>query len=210
MHTMELREDGAPRRRERPWTAKEHVLDDLELVELVREGDTDAFGALFERHWSCVHAAALRRCDNRADADDVTVMTFMRTLGSIGRGYGPTSCLRSYLIATTARVASDRHRGRRIREVPLEHAPEYDDHCDVIDGTFDGAGGDLALAFGRLPARWRHILWESYVVGRPVKEIAESMGLRPNTAAAIAYRARIGLREAYLATLADDAAQVVK
>lgn len=205
MQTIETRERDAGGRR-----AAHRAADDLELVAHVRAGDTDAFGVLVERHWPAVHSAAARHCGNRTDAEDIAVATFMRTLASIVRGHGPTACVRSYLIATSARVASDRHRSRRVREVPLERAHEHigDATAGLDAASGDGVAGDVALAFGRLPSRWQHILWESYVVGRPVREIAESMGLRPNTAAAIAYRARNGLRDAYLATL--DEAQVVK
>lgn len=206
MQTMERRADSGTRSRTAGPGVGDPEVDDLDLVERVREGDATAFGVIFERHRSAVRAVAARHCDTRADADDVTVTCFVRTFCSIRRGHGPTTSLRSYLIATTVRVAGDRQRGRRFREVPLEEAAEpagtTDPGFDL--GFFDSADGALALAFGQLPPRWQHVLWETYVVGRPAREIAMSMGLRANTAAAIVYRARIGLREAYLAAVDAD------
>jgi RNA polymerase sigma factor (sigma-70 family) len=177
--------------------------DDLTLVAIVRTGDTEAYGVLFERHWPAMRAIAARHCANQADVEDVALMAFTRTLRSIQRGRGPTTSLRAYLIATTARVAADRHRARRLREICVEQLPECLDHEGFARD--DAADTHVGQALAGLPASWQHILWETCVEGRPVQEIAEQLGVRANTAAAMAYRARLGLREAYDRTIAAAA-----
>ena len=58
---------------------------------------------------------------------------------------------------------------------------------------------DLMLtAFQSLPERWRLVLWHTAVEGRKPAEVADVLELTPNGVAALAYRARDGLREAYL------------
>jgi hypothetical protein len=53
-------------------------------------------------------------------------------------------------------------------------------------------------AFARLPERWRMVLWYTEIEGLPPTLVAPLLGLTPNGVAALAYRAREGLRQAYL------------
>nr|BFE51542.1 hypothetical protein GCM10017745_49690 [Saccharothrix mutabilis subsp. capreolus] len=56
----------------------------------------------------------------------------------------------------------------------------------------------LACAFAALPPGWRLVLWRVEVEGLTVASLAETFGLPPSTAVALLYRAREGLRIAYL------------
>ena len=56
----------------------------------------------------------------------------------------------------------------------------------------------VAAAFGRLPARWRAVLWQLEVEGKTPAAIAPMFGLSANGVSALAVRAREGLRQAYL------------
>ena len=55
-----------------------------------------------------------------------------------------------------------------------------------------------ARAFHRLPERWQTVLWHTEVEQESPAEVAPLLGLTPNGVAALAYRAREGLRQAYL------------
>ena len=55
-----------------------------------------------------------------------------------------------------------------------------------------------ADAFASLPERWRTVLWRTEIEGRSPAEIAPDFDMTPNGVAALAYRAREGLRQAYL------------
>ena len=57
---------------------------------------------------------------------------------------------------------------------------------------------DRTQAFASLPERWQLVLWHTEVEGRSAAEVAPILGLAPNAVAALAYRAREGLRQAYL------------
>ncbi|TMR00402.1 hypothetical protein ETD83_16710, partial [Actinomadura soli] len=64
----------------------------------------------------------------------------------------------------------------------------------------------IARAFRSLPGRWRTVLWHTEVERAKPAEIAPLLGLTANGAAALAYRAREGLRQAYLQMHLDDIA----
>ncbi|MGH3484992.1 MAG: zf-HC2 domain-containing protein [Nocardioidaceae bacterium] len=63
-----------------------------------------------------------------------------------------------------------------------------------------------ARAFASLPERWQLVLWHTEVEGDKPADIAPLLGMTANSVAALAYRAREGLRQAYLRShLADTA-----
>ncbi|BDZ42470.1 hypothetical protein GCM10025865_17690 [Paraoerskovia sediminicola] len=56
----------------------------------------------------------------------------------------------------------------------------------------------VARAYEGLPERWRSVLWYAEVENMTPAQIAPMLGLTANGVAALAYRAREGLRQAYL------------
>jgi hypothetical protein len=56
----------------------------------------------------------------------------------------------------------------------------------------------IARAFLSLPERWRAVLWHTEIEGAKPADVAPLLGLTANGVAALAYRAREGLRQAYL------------
>jgi hypothetical protein len=55
-----------------------------------------------------------------------------------------------------------------------------------------------AKAFARLPERWQAVLWHTEIEGLSPADVAPILGLTANGVSALAYRAREGLRQAYL------------
>ena len=70
-------------------------------------------------------------------------------------------------------------------------------------------GGAAAKAFATLPERWQMVLWHLEVENQKPADIAPLLGMSANSVSALAYRAREGLRQAYLnmhsADLVSDA-----
>ena len=85
----------------------------------------------------------------------------------------------------------------------------FDDFIDVrtSDDATDRAL-DRALtvrAFRSLPERWQTVLWYTEIEGMDPHEVAPLLGLTANGVAALAYRAREGLRVAWLQAHVGDA-----
>lgn len=177
---------------------------DRELLARVRAGDDSAFGELFTHHADAVRRFALRHVREHAEADDLTAEAFFRVLQAIRRGAGPTDHVRTYLLTVARRVAWE-WSGRR-RDVPVE-----DEELSKRVEPFPDATANrpehvlISRAFTSLPERWRTVLWQVEVEGARPAAVAPSFGLSPNAMAALARRAREGLRAAYLqAHLAED------
>ncbi|QFZ16115.1 sigma-70 family RNA polymerase sigma factor [Saccharothrix syringae] len=177
---------------------------DRELLARVRAGDDAAFGELFTQHADAVRRFALRHVREHAEADDLTAEAFFRVLQAIRRGTGPTDHVRTYLLTVARRVAWE-WSGRR-RDVPVEDeelSRRVEPFPDVTASRPEHAL--ISRAFTSLPERWRTVLWQVEVEGARPAAVAPSFGLSPNAMAALARRAREGLRAAYLqAHLAED------
>lgn len=171
---------------------------DVALIRRTRVGDRSAYGVLHDRHVDAARALAWRMSRSVADADDLVAEGFARVLGAIQRGRGPEVAFRPYLLSTIRRLAYDRT-DRERREAPVDY--DLDEPTIVAsDPVVDGFERETAsAAFDSLPERWRMVLWHTEVEGQTPAQVAVLLGITPNAVAALAYRAREGLRQAYLA-----------
>jgi RNA polymerase sigma factor (sigma-70 family) len=172
--------------------------DDAELVAAVRSGDLEAYALLYRRHVGAARTQAQRLVRSRADAEDLVAEAFAKVLGVIRAGGGPDAAFRAYLLTTVRNTLRDRLR----RDRPLEWTDDplrYDVGVPWEDPTVAALEATLAArAFHRLPERWREVIWRTEVEQAPRAQIASRLGLSPNGVAALAYRAREALRQAYL------------
>lgn len=178
-------------------------LDDAELLALARGDHAEAYAALFRRHTYAAHRLA-RHLGHREEAEDIVAESFAQVLDLVRRGKGPDRAFRAYLFTTI------RHEGGRRAKARQRVMPTDDDRH--IDSVVPFGGGDLDAfeksairrAYESLPDRWRTVLWHLDVEGRKPQELGPLLDLSPNTVSALVYRARAGLREAYLQQHVND------
>lgn len=184
--------------------AEVHGPSDAELIESVRHGQLDAYGSLYERHVSAAHNLARQLSRSSAEADDLVSEAFARVLDSLRAGRGPDSAFRAYLLTSLRHVAYDRTRKERRVELTDDVTTVSGVDTERISEPFrDTAMAGLerslaAKAFARLPERWQAVLWHTEIEGQSPAEVAPLLGLTANGVSALAYRAREGLRQAYL------------
>lgn len=171
-------------------------LDDAALLDSTRAGDADAYGELYRRHYPAARATAQALTHNASDTDDVISEAFARVLRASRSGGGPAISFRPYLVAAVRNVFFDRV--RCTRELPSGDVAGGINatSADLYSEREDGAVAAAALA--ALPDRWRRVLWYAEVEGLNAAEIAPLLGISPGSVAALAYRAREGLRQAFL------------
>ena len=174
-------------------------LADAELVSRARSGQDAPYAELFRRHQPAATALA-RTLTDRAAADDVVAEAFEKLLMRIRAGGGPQSAFRPYLLQTVRTVAVDASRRTRRLVVADDPASVADPDAEPDDSLFDRVyeRTTLARAFGALPDRWQTFLWLSFVEGADRGEIATILGINVGGVSALGYRAREGLRRAYL------------
>ena len=173
------------------------VKSDAELIAAVRDGDTSAYGVLYERHLHAAKRAASCLTNSMAEREDLVSDAFARVLRVLRGGRGPDEEFRAYLLVTMRNAAISTSRGATVSL-----------YADVPETYLPRPGGDpmvkqwdamtAAAAFATLPERWRTVLWHTEVEEESPAEIAPLLGMSANGVAALAYRAREGLRQAYL------------
>jgi RNA polymerase sigma factor (sigma-70 family) len=181
-----------------PITSESLPPSDSELIAASRSGDRTAYAVLYQRHAASAHGLARSLLRGQSEADDAVAEAFARVLAQLRRGGGPSDAFRAYLLTTVRRVAYDRFRVEQ-RQVASGDLTEFDPGEPFVDPAVAGLERHIvARAYFSLPERWRAVLWHTAVEGARPAEIAELLGVTPNGAAALAYRAREGLRQAYL------------
>ena len=181
---------------------------DPELISRVREGDVAAYGTLFRRHVDAATRLA-RLLVNGSDADDLVSEAFVKVLNVLLGGGGPDVAFRAYLLTAVRRLHVDRIRSNQ-RLTTTDDLTPYDPGVPFVDPAVTGfEGGAAAKAFASLPERWQLVLWHLEVENQKPADIAPLLGISANSVSALAYRAREGLRQAFLNMhshdLVDDA-----
>jgi RNA polymerase sigma factor (sigma-70 family) len=172
---------------------------DCELLDRVRAGDSAAYGVLYERHEPSAKSLARYLTKSGHDADDVVADAFARVLRAIKGGAGPTEAFRPYLLTAVRRTVWRKSEDARHHRLAADEDEEemFDLRLQVEpeDRTEESI---ILRAFAELPERWQLVLWHTEIEGQPPAAVAPLLGLSPNATAALAVRAREGLRQAYL------------
>jgi RNA polymerase sigma factor (sigma-70 family) len=177
---------------------------DPEPTESEPHGTAQTEEQLYRLHVGAARRQArqLSRCP--ADLDDLVSEAFERVFRAHREGHTPIVAFRAYLLTTLRHIAYDKT--LRDRKVTLT------DDVTIAGGVRPGqlvepfrdtalAALDCSLAaraFVGLPDRWQAILSATVIDGRSPADVAPTFGMTPNSVAALAWRAREGLRNAYL------------
>lgn len=172
--------------------------DDAALIRLARGGGARsraAFAELWTRHLPAALVAA-RRITGSFEPADLASEAFARVLSAMRAGRGPELSFRAYLIVTMRNVAASWARqASRLAVFELDDPdalPHLSSDLDRLDRL---AGFEV---FRSLPERWRRVLWYSEVEHLSPVELGELFGISASAAAMLAFRARQGLRKAWL------------
>lgn len=175
---------------------------DGEYIERARAGDSSAFAELWRRHYR--PAVRVARQFTSIDADDLVSEAYVRIFQRVLAGGGPSGAFRPYLYTTIRNLAST-WGARQQRDVQVEMIEDFEDDRIPVDPSVVALDRSLtARAFRSLPERWQSVLWYTEVEGMDPHEVAPIMGLTANGVAALGYRAREGLRKAWLQAHIDD------
>ncbi|HEY2314183.1 MAG TPA: sigma-70 family RNA polymerase sigma factor [Streptosporangiaceae bacterium] len=173
-------------------------LDDARVLNLVRAGDANAFGLLYQRHEQAARRLARELVVSPAEVDDVVAETFARLLDVTQRGGGPSDAFRPYVLTAVRRVCYDRlsaQRGQN-RAAELAMPDPGDPFVDTAVASLDRSL--IARAFLSLPERWSAVLWHADIERGSLSEVTAIFGLTRNGVSALRQHAKDGLRQAYL------------
>lgn len=170
---------------------------DQMLLELTREGFSEAFGELWRRH-SCAAVGAARAFTGY-DPNDLAQDAFLKVYASITNGGNLPISFRAYVATAVRNLARD-----MARRTPAVFVDSYsdDDRDDTIteddfsDRVFENS--TTGQAFAELPTHHRELLWYRDVEDLPVQEIARYVGMTPNSTTVAIRRARDAFKTAWI------------
>ncbi|SFS41485.1 RNA polymerase sigma factor [Saccharopolyspora flava] len=173
--------------------------DDRKLLRNVRSGSMVAFAELYARHQAAAHTMAVQVAAVPADAEDLVSEAFTKILDVLRRGGGPEQAFRAYLLTTIRNLAAAN--AAKSRRTLL--AADLDDYCEPQEPVCTDPIAEererarVCEAFSRLPQRWRQVLWSVEVEHQTPSDLGRRYNISRNSAAALVYRARKGLRQSY-------------
>ena len=173
-------------------------------MERVRDGDSQAFEVIFDRHGGVAFSLAYRMCGRRALAEDIVQEAFL-SLWRTGARYDRTrGSVRSWVLSAVHNRAIDAFRRESIREGKnivdegiSERLEEPVRTADEVERRDEAAR--IRTALGSLPEEQRRVIELAYYGGFSHSEIAELLVLPAGT---VKGRMRLGLSK--LRMLIDD------
>ncbi|SEA35621.1 sigma factor [Leifsonia sp. 21MFCrub1.1] len=174
------------------------TVGDADLILSVRQGDGRAFAQLHHRHYSAALRVALIYANSHHSAEEITAEAFARMYSTLRNDAGPAENFRAYLFTIIRRIAQGVNTKTAPEHLTDDFGPFEHSHLSYRPVGDEFGAGMVGDAFFSLPPRWQTALWYVDVEAIPTAEAATLLGLTPNATAALVYRAREGLRSAFL------------
>jgi RNA polymerase sigma-70 factor, ECF subfamily len=187
------------RRRSPAEIPHRYELAEPELIDLARQGNARALGAVMQRHNRRLYRVARAVVRNDSEAEDVVQESYLHAFVHFGRFRGDSS-----LMTWLSRIAVNKAAGRRRRSraaldlATIENRPVPDVQFISSLRQLDPEqiGTILAHAIDNLPEPFRDVLMARVVDDMTVEKTAQVFGLRLETVKTRLYRARERLKEA--------------
>ena len=188
-------------------------LSEAEAIERAKQGDEEAFEALYHLHKRRVYSLCLRMTANTAAAEDLTQEAFLQLFRKIGTFRGE-SAFSTWLHRMAVNVVLMQLRKKGLPLVSLEETMETEEESakkepGAEDARLAGSINRIQLeqAIGDLPPGYRMVFLLHDVEGYEHNEIAEMVGCSIGNSKSQLHKARMKLRELLKTSRAEKATQ---
>jgi len=175
--------------------------EDARLVSAVCNGDSRAFGMLYDRHIEAVYRYIFFRVANQQDAEDLTQKLFLNLLESLRNPRSPIVELKPYLYRSAHNLVIDYYRRRKpTTDTPLSLSTPVAEDVIGIDASLEDQviisqdHAVLAAAIARLKKIDQHVITCRFINHWSVQETARLIGVTENHLRVIQFRAIQKLR----------------
>jgi RNA polymerase sigma-70 factor (ECF subfamily) len=188
-------------------TAETIDLEDLRLIDSLRDGSEAAYEELIRRFQQPVYALALRLLDDQGEACDVVQEVFLKVFRKIGN-FRSESSLKTWIYRITVNEAHNARRWffrHRRREVELDNTPEQARDWKEIIADGSRSPYDVALdreqhlmieaALEQINPIFREAVVLRDIMDLSYEEIAEVIGVSLGTVKSRILRGREALRD---------------
>ena len=165
-----------------------------DVLNLFRQGDVDAFEALFRQHQHTVYGWILRIVRNPVEAEELTVESFWRIHRAHGR-FDPMQGFAGWARRIATRVALDWLRAQKSRRLESELSAEVAAPVAADPAVTAEIRRKTALAFGRLPPKLRIAATLAVIEEQPQKDVAAALEISVTAVKVRVFRALRLLRK---------------
>ncbi|MCL4248634.1 MAG: sigma-70 family RNA polymerase sigma factor [Anaerolineae bacterium] len=173
-------------------------LSDVELVELAKADDKDAFGELYERYLEKIYNYVFYRTGNHHDAEDLTARVFFRAMAHIQTYTERGVPFQAWLYRIAHNLVANWHRdsGRR-KIIPLDEYVAGSLRSEAPDRYAEDKQEREALlaAIRQLPEDRQQLLILKFVDGLSNAEIGEIMERTEGAIKSLYHRTLLALRD---------------
>ena len=188
----------------------DHVTDERVWFRVL-DGDSDAFGLIWDRHRDRVFRHLLGSGVGVSDAEELSAVTFLELWRRRASIRFVDGSVLPWLLVTASNVARNARRGRARHQAFLARLPRPDhaiDTADVVVGLAgDGQSDGLARAMTSLGQLDRTLLMLTAVEGFTISEASQVLGLSETAAKMRLSRLRRRLRSSIGAWVAVEGEQ---
>jgi len=177
-------------------------LTDEQLVERVRQGQSDAYRTLVERHKSYIYTVVYRMVEHRETAEDLTQDVFVKLFRSLAYFRGDAK-FTTWLYRMTVNLVTDYRRSQKRKP--------YEVLLDKVKGWFAEPREQpeaaallkddqqrMQAALAALPDKYRLILYLYHYRQLSYQEISAAAGLPVKTVETRLYRGKALLKDKWL------------
>ncbi len=179
----------------------ERPKSDAELIRMAKEGNPDAFAALFNAHKSKVYSICLRMTGNTAEAEDLMQDAFLQVFRKLASFRGD-SALSTWLYRVTVNTVLMHFRKKGLHQVSLDAPVNRDNGTQKrehgkVDDRLSGSVNriDLTRAMKELPTGYRTIFVLHEVKGYEHHEIANLLRCSVGNSKSQLHKAKTRMRE---------------
>lgn len=174
---------------------------DLQLVEMAKKGNQNAYAQLMDRYREPVYYMLLKMIKNNDDAEDLTIEAFGKAFNRLEQ-YSPSYAFSTWLFKIASNNCIDFIRKKRVKVTSMDHAYSNQDG-ESVGMDFESEGLDpeevimkkqkvkmMRQVVRKLKPRYRDLIEKRYFQELSYDEIATEMNLPLGTVKAQLFRAR--------------------
>lgn len=170
------------------------ITNDLYYINLIIEGNTNAFSILVDRYKDLVFSLALKMVKNREEAEEVSQDTFIKVFKSL-RQFKGDSKFSTWIYKVTYNTCLDRLKMNKksYNDVPIDEFTEH--QVKTIDNALEAMELEerkqaIQDCMKLLPAEDAFLLILFYFEEQSLEEIAKVVGLTTNNVKVKLFRSR--------------------
>lgn len=170
------------------------TIDDQHYINLITNGDTNAFSVLVDRYKDLVYTLAIRMLKNREEAEEVSQDTFIKAYKSLNRFKGDSKFSTwIYRIAYNTSLDQLKKNKKHFNDVAIDEFTEH--QVKTIDNALSQLEDEeqnqaIKKCIEQLPSDDAFLLTLYYFEDQTLEEISKVIGLTANNVKVKLFRSR--------------------